>query len=118
MSARKTPPTLEKNSLKHVLAVGMQKPESSGFYIAYIYPGDNRENTYALLAPGNGVQLAFPASMLGDYWPRFHVINSYPIEPNDDKVQSTLDRFMKGWRNASYVKELVIALEAMGYTVP
>jgi len=122
MSIRKTPTILEKNtrSLKDVLAVGMKKPElaSNGLYVAYIDPGVDRDDTWALIAPIDGVQVAFPASMLGDWWSRFEVIKSSPIEPNDDEVQSMLDRFYKGWRNASYVNEVVIALEAMGYRVP
>lgn len=122
MSHRKTPTILEKNtrSLKDVLAVGMEKPElaSNGLSMAYISTGDDRNDTWALLASIDDVQVAFPASMMGDVWSRFTVIKSYPVQPNNDNVQSTLVRFFKGWRTWSYVKEVAIALEAMGYKVP
>ena len=120
MSVRKTPTILEKNtrSLKHVLAVGNPVLASNSLYVAYISPGDGRNDTWALLASIDGKQVAFPSSMTGDNWYNFQVIKSDPVKPNNDNVQSTLDFFFKGWRNWPYVKEVAIALEAMGYTVP
>lgn len=139
MSLRRKPTVVEKAPLtfNQVLAAGLAAkvpsvgvvPADHGISLALIktsvYDGanvpDREESTWALVFSHLGVETAFPENMSGDIFHNFKTISSWPLQEGDNRVQSVLNSFFKGWgellRQMGRAEKLAI-IEGMGYRVP